>query len=98
MRREKPWAPVSHNFHYFHGVFTRTQLSLFSWSVYKNVVICSDGIQEDYIAKLKPPGDGPPLRSPTWPPSRNLDHNSAGLLGPLRANPWCPGYIMLAII
>jgi hypothetical protein len=24
----------------------------------------------------KPPNDSPSLRSPTWPPSRNLDHNS----------------------
>jgi hypothetical protein len=37
-----------------------------------------DGSQEDYIANPnvelwpKHTGDGPPLRSPPWPPSRNL--------------------------
>jgi hypothetical protein len=29
----------------------QSQLSLFLYNVYKNVVICSDGLQDDYIAK-----------------------------------------------
>jgi hypothetical protein len=36
------------------------------------------GLNSKTLASLrpKPPDDGPPLRSPTLPPSKNLDHNS----------------------
>jgi hypothetical protein len=84
---------------------SQPQLSLFSWSVYKNIVMITSGLQEDYIANpnpyrresaptsmgvprvgqrtvglaslwSKPLGDRPLLHTPTWPPSRILDHNS----------------------
>jgi hypothetical protein len=39
------------------------------------------------MLRPKPLDDGPPLRSPTWPPSKNLDHNST--ISILRQIPSC---------
>jgi hypothetical protein len=58
--------------------------------LYSKTLICTARAEPPHpqaSLRPKPPGDGPPLRSPTWPPSRNLDHNST--IFTLRQIPSC---------